>query len=266
MQLMEVKETLRDLGISLTDYQSIVDAHPVLTENLCWAARFIRYCQDRGLNPAGLDVIAKAESTMGRRSLKIVPTIGAYRKIAHGTGRFAGMDPAEVGPIEDFNHADVTVKAPAYVSVTVYVMVDGHRCPVTATEYWREAVVLDEFGRPCSHWLSRPIGQLTVRTESQALRKAFSLCDLYCEEEQEYIESQRRLAPTGTNTPQDSGVRKALDMLSHVRTSEDFGEATEYCERLRGQLSASDMQELSQKIREAMLRVSQQYHCDDVPV
>ena len=100
--------------------------------------------------------------------------IDGFRLAAQRTSQYAGSDEAV------FEEKD---SVPVKATVTVYRMINGHRCPFTASARWSEY-------KPSAGdhmWKKMPFTMLAKCAEALALRKAFpaELSDLYSNEEME---------------------------------------------------------------------------------
>jgi hypothetical protein len=99
-------------------------------------------------------------------------SIDGYRVIADRTRRYAGSDDAVFVMRADG-------KTPERATTTVYKMVEGQRCPFTASAYW------DEYNAGQNLWNRMPRVMLAKCSEALALRKAFpaELSGLYTDAE-----------------------------------------------------------------------------------
>jgi phage recombination protein Bet len=110
-----------------------------------------------------------------RRGNDWVVTVGidGLRLIAARTGQYAGSDAPqfEMGPDG----------LPVSATVTVYRLVQGHRCPFSAIAFWTEFAPSGDRGI----WREKPRHMLGKVAEAHALRKAFpaDLAGLYTPEE-----------------------------------------------------------------------------------
>lgn len=122
---------------------------------------FFGACNRLGLDPISKQIYAimRYDKRAGRKKLTIQVSIDGYRSKAAETGEYAGSDDAVfVGKTPDGK--------PAQATVTVYRIVQGHRCPFTATARWAEYV-------GDGQWGSKPHIMLAKCAEALALRKAF---------------------------------------------------------------------------------------------
>lgn len=105
--------------------------------------------------------------------------IGMYRVVASRTGEYAGQDAPQFGPLKqkefsktwDGQTTKWTVAYHEWISVTVYRLVNGVRCPYTVPVYWEEEFVGGKAPNPM--WTKRPIGQHIKVATAQSLRAAF---------------------------------------------------------------------------------------------
>jgi phage recombination protein Bet len=132
----------------------------------------------------GLDPFARQIHCVKRGNKMMVQTgIDGYRLIADRTGKYAGSDDYRFDDgLDEFQHIQRHRGNPCTATVTVYKLVDGVRCPFTATVRW------DEYypGRHQGYmWDKMPYLMLGKTAEALALRKAFpaELSGLYSDEE-----------------------------------------------------------------------------------
>jgi len=124
-------------------------------------------CQRRGVHP--LDKLIHFTKRAGRYTP--VTSIDYMRSRAHESNECAGIDDAV------FNGASATLAFTA--AVTVYRMVQGVRCPFTATARWTEYYPGE--GQYTGMWDKMPHTMLAKCAEALALRRAFpaQLAGLY---------------------------------------------------------------------------------------
>ena len=133
---------------------------------------FVGVCNRTGLDPFAKQIYFIQRG--GRWSWQT--GIDGYRLIADRTGKYAGSDDPEfVGDPDGGQH-------PVTATVTVYKMLEGQRCPFTATARWSEYYPGDKGGQM---WAKMPYLMLGKCAEALALRKAFpaELSGLYTREE-----------------------------------------------------------------------------------
>lgn len=128
-------------------------------------ALFVTTARSRGLNPFARQLYA----IKYKGKMAMVTGIDGYRAIAERSGRYAGSDEPQYGPMVRSDGVD----HPEYVVVTVYKVVAGLRVPFVGKAYW------DEFARKFNGqlgdmWESMPRNQLSKCAEAQALRKGFA--------------------------------------------------------------------------------------------
>lgn len=129
---------------------------------------FLRQCRRTGLDPFARQIYFMKRSG----KLSIETAIDGYRLIADRSGAYAGND----DPVFDNENA------PTKATVTVYKLVNGVRCPFTATARWSQYFPGDKQG---FMWKKMPHLMLGKCAEALALRKAFpaELSGLYISEE-----------------------------------------------------------------------------------
>jgi len=124
----------------------------------------------------GLDPLARQIYYVKRKGKGTIQVgIDGLRLIADRTGQYAGSDDAEFLGTTDEGQ-------PAKARVTVYKMVQGQRCPFTATARWDEYYPGPDQG---FQWRKMPHAMLAKCAEALALRKAFpaDMSGLYVHEE-----------------------------------------------------------------------------------
>lgn len=136
----------------------------------------IEVVKKTGLDPLTRQIhfIKRKDRKTGKETISIQTGIDGFRLQAQRTNAYAGSDE----PVFEFNDRNELVKA----TVTVYKIVQGIRCPFTASATW------DEFcpGPPNDFmWKQKPRTMLGKCAEAQALRKAFpaELGNMYVQEE-----------------------------------------------------------------------------------
>lgn len=131
---------------------------------------------------AGLDPLARQIYFVKRKGRGTIQVgIDGLRLIADRTGLYAGNDDAV------FENEDNGL--PSRATVTVYKIVQGQRCPFSATARWQEYYPGDDQG---FQWRRMPHVMLAKCAEALALRKAFpmELSGLYVHEEMEQADRQ----------------------------------------------------------------------------
>lgn len=131
---------------------------------------------------AGLDPLAKQIYYVKRKGKGVIQVgIDGLRLIADRTGKYAGSDDAM---FDGTNERGFPVKA----TVTVYKMVQGQRCPFSATARWDEYFPGEDQG---FQWRKMPHAMLSKCAEALALRKAFpaDTSGLYIHEEMDQADA-----------------------------------------------------------------------------
>ena len=147
---------------------------------------FLAQCQRTGLDPVMKQIhfVKRKDTKTGQYKGTYQVGIDGYRLIADRTRAYAGSDDP-IYRYGDTGGLDIPVSdkdKPYSATVTVYKIVQGHRCPFTATARW------DEYKPPQGNdfiWTKMPHTMLSKCAESLALRKAFpqELSGLYTHEE-----------------------------------------------------------------------------------
>jgi phage recombination protein Bet len=159
-------------------------------------------------NRLGLDPVSKQlygimrwDSRAKRNKLTVQVGIDGYRLAAARTGEYAGSDDAVF--VEGAQY-------PTSATVTVYRIVQGHRCPFTATARWMEYVQTNKQGQPSGQWPRMPYVMLAKCAEALALRKAFpaELGGTYTDVEMQ--QSDGEFVDHGTLTDEQAATIRSL--------------------------------------------------------
>lgn len=146
---------------------------------------FLYTAQRTGLDPLTKQIhaIKRWNKKENREVMTIQTGIDGYRVVAERTQKLAGSD----DPIYD----NESGKHPGKATVTVYKMIDGQRCPFTASARWSEYVQTFNDGNPMGLWVKMPYLMLGKCAEALALRKAFpaDLSGVYTFEEMAQADS-----------------------------------------------------------------------------
>ncbi len=148
---------------------------------------FLHTCKTRGLDPLLKQVYFIKRG--GKGTIQV--SIDGFRMKAAETRECAGIDDATYG----YSGAERL----AWATVTVWRLVQGVRCPFTATARWEE-YVQSYNGKPSGLWEKMPHTMLAKCAESLALRKAFpaELGGLYTNEEMTQADNPVRQVNTVT--------------------------------------------------------------------
>ncbi|WP_340124193.1 phage recombination protein Bet [Methylobacter svalbardensis] len=149
------------------------------------------YCRTRKLDifKKPVHVVPMWNAALGRSVETVWPSIMEIQTTASRTGVWAGMDRPVWGPDkthtfsgrfkddnEQWQETRVEVTFPEWVAVTVYRLVNGHRCAFTEEVYWLEAYSTagGKYSQiPTAMWIKRPKGQLAKCGKAASLRTAF---------------------------------------------------------------------------------------------
>lgn len=174
---------------------------------------FLYTCKTRGFDP--LLKQAYFIKRGGKGTIQV--SIDGFRMKAAETRECAGIDDAEfVGGMTDTKNFAARV--------TVWRMVQGVRCPFTATARWSE-YVQSYNGKPSGLWEKMPHTMLAKCAESLALRKAFpaELGELYTNEEMTQADNRTVDRVTGEIIEQRTQVQSRRpkdpdpDAMKHER-------------------------------------------------
>lgn len=146
-------------------------------------------CQRHGVHP--LDKLLHFTKRAGKYTP--ITSIDLLRSRASDTGDLAGIDDPQY-------HGD-PMTPDFTASVTIYRMVQGIRCPFTATARWSEYKPADGQDHM---WRKMPFLMLGKCSEALALRKAFprQLAGLYAKEEMDQADSAPTRAPASYVPPE----------------------------------------------------------------
>lgn len=155
---------------------------------------FLHDCQRQGIHPLDRLIHPTVRTAKdGTRTYTAITSIDLFRARAEDSGAYAGNDE----PVFQGDPKTETFQA----TVTVYKIVQGVRCPFTATARWPEYKPPGDRGQDFM-WQSKPHVMLGKCAEALALRKAFprQLAKLYTHEE---------MAQAGQEQPTDEQKPKA---------------------------------------------------------
>lgn len=153
---------------------------------------FLYTAASRGLDPLLKQVhaVKRFDKRQNRETMAIQVGIDGYRLLADRTGHYAGNDDPTFGSLNAEGH-------PTTATVTVWKLVEGTRCPFTATARWAEYA---PGGSQAFMWARMPHLMLSKCAEALALRKAFpaELGGLYIPEEMHQAGSPSPIATSDT--------------------------------------------------------------------
>lgn len=258
--LFDINSEMKKRGITGMDLQLIQSKFPSVEDNK-FLLQLVDYCQKSGLDPMSGHVFAEVWTLEdGKQTLRIMTTIHGYRHIAHATGEYGGVDAPKYGKETTFNLGYTKIDAPEWVEVTVYRITNGMKVGITAREYFIENVVVDYENNPVSFWRDRPIGQLTVRAESQALRKAFSATDSYTPEEYEYADGLKPQTANDKKEDAETVLEKAIRLYALSMSSDDINNASSFVESNSASISSAEYELVIQAFNEANERITATMH------
>jgi phage recombination protein Bet len=143
-------------------------------------ALFLHTCKRTGLDPLAKQIHFVKRNTKRGPVAAFQTAIDGYRLVADRTGKYAGNDDPAFGEEKDGH--------PVSATVTVYKVVNGERCPFTATARWSEYFPGEDQG---FMWRKMPYLMLGKCAEGLALRKAFpaELGGVYTDEEMQQADN-----------------------------------------------------------------------------
>lgn len=163
------EEMLKVLGNSTNLYSGAAPESIRLVLSYCKAAKL-----DPLMKPLHIVKMSVKNPQTGKYEFKdtLMPGIALYRTLAARTGKYAGIDEPEFGPMAEISG----VHYPEWCAISVYkVGEDGRFFKFVAKEFWIEnyATQGKSSALPNATWQKRPFGMLAKCAEAQALRKAF---------------------------------------------------------------------------------------------
>lgn len=184
----------------------------------------------------GLDIFKKQiylvkrwDSRLGKDVFTPQAGIDGFRSVAERTGNYAGND----DPIFKGEVVVKAIKGPADAMVTVYKIVQGVRCPFTATARWSEYYPGEKIG---FMWHTKPYLMLGKCAEALALRKAFPniIQGFY-----ETAEMDMGMAQTKVEDKTKKGIELIKDLISKYTLEE--------CDSYEAKIEKSDKYNDEQK-------------------
>ena len=146
-------------------------------------------CAHLQLNPLlnQIHFVKRKNHSDGTYSVTVQVGIDGFRLAAERTGKYAGSD----DPVFEYRTNDTQKKQPSKATVTVYKVIDGVRCPFTASARWEEYYPGE--GKMGAMWRKMPHGQLGKCAEALALRKAFPAELSALRTDEEMAQSEREI-------------------------------------------------------------------------
>lgn len=171
-------------------------------------ALFLYECNRQGIHPLDrlLIPIKRNDSDLGGKRLTFVTTVDLFRSRASDSGDYAGNEDPTFEYLEG-------AKNPQSATAIVWKMVQGQKCPFTATARWAEYYPGDKQG---FMWRNKPHVMLGKCAEALALRKAFpkQLAGLFVQEEMERpddVEPEREPIKPTTKKAEPKTVQAEFD-------------------------------------------------------
>lgn len=188
----------------------------------------------------GLDIFKKQiylvprwDNRNGKEIFTPQAGIDGFRSVAERTGKYAGND----DPIFKGEVVMKGGKAPAEALVTVYKIVEGVRCPFTATARWTEYYPGEKIG---FMWHSKPHIMLGKCAEALALRKAFPNIV------QGFYESAELDMSVAQGKPDDK-AKKGLEKIKDIISKFNQDECGEYVAKIEKSDKYTDEQKAELK-------------------
>jgi phage recombination protein Bet len=163
---------------------------------------FIKQCVRLGLDPVMRQAYFIKRWSQGGDKWTFQVSIDGFRAVADRTGVYAGSDDAS------FEYHDETLSQPHAAHVTVWKMVQGVRCPFSASARWAEYFPGEKQGRM---WQKMPHVMLAKVAEALALRKAFpaQLSGVYAPEEMDQASRDAPLTQADSKPDPQPKIRTA---------------------------------------------------------
>ncbi len=182
----------------------------------------------------GLDIFKKQiylvprwDKRLGKEVFTPQAGIDGFRAVAERTGAYAGNDDPEFTSKDGENHPDTA-------KVTVYKIVQGVRCPFTATARWSEYFPGEKLG---FMWKQKPHVMLGKCAEALALRKAFP----------NIIQGFYESAELDIANPGQEAQKKAkagLEKIKEIISKMDETQIAEYREKIKTSDKYNDEQKV----------------------
>ncbi len=151
----------------------------------------------------GLKIITTQMHAIVRdNKLKFEISVAGYRAIADRTGKYGGNDdPLFNDKYTQFQMEEMKVQYPTTATVTVWKIIQGTRCPFTATANW-SGYAAKKGNDVTFMWKNKPFLMLGKIAESLALRKAFpmEIGNIYTTEEMEHLDGNDKSSNIPLNT------------------------------------------------------------------
>ena len=195
---------------------------------------FIQVCKGANLNPflKQVHLVKRWDSKSGQEIGTIQVGIDGFRAVAESSGQYAGNDdPVYEGDKEievttgkdEKTKKSFKITVPGKATVTVLKLLDGQRCPFTATARWEEYYPGAKMG---FQWHQRPYLMLGKCAEALALRKAFPklLSGMYAAEEMDRSSgesSEAEKVSKGFETIKAAIQTASLDELNEFQSKMD---------------------------------------------
>lgn len=132
-------------------------------------------CKQSGLDPFLKQIypVKFKDGKTGEKTLNFITGINGYRTIAERTGIYAGRDEILFDEgLTNFQMLKAKREIPRTATCTVYKMMNGIRCPTTATVRWIEYYPKGQ-AKAKLFWDPMPFNQLGKVSESAGLKVAF---------------------------------------------------------------------------------------------
>jgi phage recombination protein Bet len=188
---------------------------------------FLYQAKRTGLDPFARQIHFTKRKSDGESRATIVVGIDGYRLVAERTGKYAGNDE----PVYETNDDGKPVKA----RVTVWKLVDGQRCPFSASALWDEYAPKGGAG---FMWNKMPFLMLGKVAEALALRKAFpaDLSGIYVQEEMDQAADEPKRSTVVATTPALEAPKPANGTAERPSVHPDKAEWTDSA--LKGHIGA----------------------------
>lgn len=212
---------------------------------------FIQVCKGANLNPflKQAFLVPRWDSKDGKEVRAIQISIDGFRAIAEESGNYAGNDDPAFGKMMKFEIKDKqgkvteTKEVPESAMVTVYKIVQGVRCPFTATARWTEYYPGDRIG---FMWKTKPHIMLGKCAEALALRKAFPklLSGFYAQEEMEM---------TQVKDVKDEKTKKGIELITEIISKYT---TVEQCDEYIEKITKSDKDKYTDEQKATLLKIA----------
>jgi len=212
---------------------------------------FFYQCQALGLNPLLNEICAVTYRLKdGSTQMSIQVMRDGFLKIAHRSGKFAGMESG----VKQNDKGELVGWAKVYHK--------DFQVPLYQEADFKEYAIMEKGGRP-TLWAAKPRTMIKKVAESMALRKAFNVAGVYATEEMEKEIVDLSVSNELPRLP-DADAPATEAQIATIRSLDpDYSE--EELKKVSKQIAAEIIKKLaSQKVKKETIEVTQKVHKDGI--